>query len=117
MSYKISKVIKSSTTTQANLLPSTSSVTVTSSSESQPPIPLIDTAPPHLVYCLCTSVASSSSNKALSSTIGLLFSSLPAETSPVLETSTTSDTIPSTSQAPKKKKLARKKCPDKAISP
>ncbi|GFT63189.1 uncharacterized protein TNCV_4746881 [Trichonephila clavipes] len=45
MTSKIPVVSKSSTTTQANLLPSTSSVTVTSSSESQPSIPLIDTTP------------------------------------------------------------------------
>ncbi|GFX44407.1 uncharacterized protein TNCV_1394281 [Trichonephila clavipes] len=45
MTSKIPVVNKSSTTTQANLLPSTSSVTVTSSSESRPSIPLIDTTP------------------------------------------------------------------------
>ncbi|GFT31141.1 hypothetical protein TNCV_3645391 [Trichonephila clavipes] len=42
-------VTKSSTSTQTQLLPSTSSVTVTSS-ESQPPIPLIEMLlPPHLI--------------------------------------------------------------------
>ncbi|GFT09269.1 hypothetical protein TNCV_5061611 [Trichonephila clavipes] len=73
MSSQIPTVTKSSTTTQANLLPSTSSVTVTSSSESQPPIPLIDTAPT-TSNSPCTYVASSSSNKVLPSTTGPLFS-------------------------------------------
>ncbi|GFT27100.1 uncharacterized protein TNCV_4676151 [Trichonephila clavipes] len=45
MSSKITALTKSSTKTQAHFFPPTSSVTVTSSSESQPPIPLMDTAP------------------------------------------------------------------------
>ncbi|GFU57348.1 hypothetical protein TNCV_3635331 [Trichonephila clavipes] len=83
MSSGIPTVAKSSTPTQAHLLPSTSSVAIPTSSESQPPIPLIHTAP-------ATSIS--------------MFSPLPPETSPVLETTTTSNTIPFTSQAPKKKK-------------
>ncbi|GFX10164.1 hypothetical protein TNCV_1865621 [Trichonephila clavipes] len=75
---------KSSTSTQAHLLPSTSSVAATSS-ESQPHIPLIDTAPATSISS-CTSVASSSSNKALSSSTVSTFSVLQAETSSVLET-------------------------------
>ncbi|GFT02051.1 putative RNA-directed DNA polymerase from transposon X-element [Trichonephila clavipes] len=89
-------LLRPKTPNSLTLLPSTSSVTVTSSSESQLPIPLLDTAPA-TSNSQCTSVASSSSNKALSSTTGPMFSSLPAETSPVLETSATSNTIPSTS--------------------
>ncbi|GFT43136.1 uncharacterized protein TNCV_5119871 [Trichonephila clavipes] len=42
-------VFKSSTSTQAQLLPSTSSVIVTSSSKSQPPIPLKILLPSHLI--------------------------------------------------------------------
>ncbi|GFX06689.1 hypothetical protein TNCV_1752921 [Trichonephila clavipes] len=51
------------------------------------------------------------------STTGPMFSPSPAETRPVLETFTTSDTIHSTSQAPKKTETRKKKCPDKAITP
>ncbi|GFX31570.1 hypothetical protein TNCV_688181 [Trichonephila clavipes] len=61
---------------------------------------LIDTAPA-TSSILCTSVRSS--NKDLSSSTVPMFSTLPPKTSPVLETITTSNTIPSTSQAPKRK--------------
>ncbi|GFT41204.1 hypothetical protein TNCV_3403611 [Trichonephila clavipes] len=57
MSSSIPTVAKSSTSTQAHLLPSTSSIAVTTSSESQPPISLIVTAPA-TSSSLCTSVAS-----------------------------------------------------------
>ncbi|GFW15715.1 hypothetical protein TNCV_3582131 [Trichonephila clavipes] len=116
MTSRIPTITKSSTSTQAQLLPSTSSVPVTPSSESQPPIPLIDTAPA-TSNSICTCVASSSSNKKLFSTTGPMFSPSPAETSPVLKTSTTSDTIPSTSQVSKMTKTLKKKCPHKAITP
>ncbi|GFT01170.1 hypothetical protein TNCV_3373061 [Trichonephila clavipes] len=94
----IPTVTKSSTTTQANLLPFTTFIPVTSSSESQSPIPSIDTTPATF-NGLCASIASSSSNKKLPSATGLMFPPLPAEPSPVPETSTTSNTIPSISQA------------------
>ncbi|GFX92536.1 putative RNA-directed DNA polymerase from transposon BS [Trichonephila clavipes] len=81
MSSKIPTVTKSSTTTQANLLPSTSSATVTSSSESQPPVSIIDTAP--------TTFNSLSISSASCSSIACH----------VLETTTTtSNIIPATSQ-------------------
>ncbi|GFV00956.1 hypothetical protein TNCV_1387701 [Trichonephila clavipes] len=89
MSSIIPTVAKSSTSLMhIYLLPSTSSVVVTTSSEFQAHIPLIDTTPA-TSRSLCTSVASSFSNKALSSSTGSIFSPLPAETSPVLETTTT----------------------------
>ncbi|GFV88121.1 hypothetical protein TNCV_3242701 [Trichonephila clavipes] len=82
---------------------------VTTSSESQPSIPLIDTAP-DTFNSLSTSVASSSTNKALSSSTVSMFTPLSAETSHVHETTTTaSNTIPSTSHAENKlQKLAGK---------
>ncbi|GFW95416.1 hypothetical protein TNCV_2500961 [Trichonephila clavipes] len=83
MSSRIPTVTKSSTSIQAHLLPSTSCVAAKTSSESQPSIYLIDTAPA-TSSSLCTSVASSSSNKALSSSTVSMFSPLPAETSQVL---------------------------------
>ncbi|GFU10045.1 hypothetical protein TNCV_1797351 [Trichonephila clavipes] len=101
MTSRIPTFTKSSTSTQAQLLPYISFLTVTSSFESQPPIHLIDTAPA-TSNSQCTSVASLSSNKTLSSTTGPSFSPSPDEISHVLETSTTADTTPSTSQAPKK---------------
>ncbi|GFV30210.1 hypothetical protein TNCV_96871 [Trichonephila clavipes] len=118
MSSKISTVTKSSTTTQAHFLLSTSSATVTSSSESQPSIPLIDTALT-TSNSISTSAASFSSNKALSSSTVSMFTPLPAEIYPVLETSTTtSNTIPSTSQAAKQTlKSRRKKRPNRSITP
>ncbi|GFX73759.1 hypothetical protein TNCV_4290751 [Trichonephila clavipes] len=94
-------VTKSSTTTQANLLPSQSSATVISSSKSQPPIPLIETVPTTF-NSLSTSAASSLSNKALSSSKVSMFTPLPAETCPVIETSTIiSNIIPFAPQAAK----------------
>ncbi|GFX35189.1 uncharacterized protein TNCV_2331291 [Trichonephila clavipes] len=98
MSTKTPVAIKSSTTSQANLLPSTSSVTITSSSESQPPIPLIYTVP-----TTSNSLSTSSlSNKVLSSSKVSMFTPLPAEKCPVIETSTTiSKTILPPTQAAK----------------
>ncbi|GFX16420.1 hypothetical protein TNCV_601431 [Trichonephila clavipes] len=98
MTFEIPTVTKTSTSSQAHLLPSTSFVAVTTSSESQPSISLIDTVPA-TSNNLCTSVPSSLSNKTLSSSIGSIFSPVSAEASPVLEISITSNTIPSTSQA------------------
>ncbi|GFU42054.1 hypothetical protein TNCV_4677331 [Trichonephila clavipes] len=100
---RIPTVSKSSTSTQAHLLPSTSSVAVTTSPESHSPIPLIDIAPTTSNSLYTSVVPSFLSNKTLSSSTGSMFSPSPAETSPVPETSTTSNTIPSTSQAPQKK--------------
>ncbi|GFV82472.1 uncharacterized protein TNCV_3982641 [Trichonephila clavipes] len=86
-------VTKSSTSTQAQLLPSISSDTVTLSSESQPPSPLTDTTPA-ISNSLFISAASSSSTAC-----------------PVLETTTTtSNTIPATSQDAKQ---TSKPCRDK----
>ncbi|GFX97662.1 uncharacterized protein TNCV_3065501 [Trichonephila clavipes] len=118
MSSKILAVTKSSTTTQENFVPSTSSVPVTSSSESESPIPLIDTAPA-TSNSLPTSAASSSSNKALYSSTVSVFTSLPAETCPIVETSTTiSNTTLSTSQAAKQTlKSRRKKRPNRSNNP
>ncbi|GFW64536.1 hypothetical protein TNCV_3513581 [Trichonephila clavipes] len=60
MSPSVPAVIKSSTSTQAELVPSTSSVTVASPSQSQPPNSVIDTAPT-TSNSLSISAASSSS--------------------------------------------------------
>ncbi|GFT33526.1 RNA-directed DNA polymerase from mobile element jockey [Trichonephila clavipes] len=100
MSPKIPAVTKSSTTTQANLLPSTSSATVTTSSVSQPSISVIDTAPT-TSNNLSISAASSSSSAC-----------------PILETTTTtSNTITATCQDAKEtSKLRRKKRPPKNTS-
>ncbi|GFW57072.1 uncharacterized protein TNCV_1116001 [Trichonephila clavipes] len=57
---KVPAVTKSSASTQAQLLPSTSSVTGTLSSESQPPIPLTNSAL-SMSNCLSTPATSSSS--------------------------------------------------------
>ncbi|GFW71716.1 uncharacterized protein TNCV_219301 [Trichonephila clavipes] len=93
-------VFKSSTSTQAQLLPpSTSSVLVTSSSKSQPPIPLKNTAPT-TSNNLSTSAASSSSKISMST---------PLTASHVQNTTTTSNTIPSTSQDAKQTSKLRKK--------
>ncbi|GFX04284.1 uncharacterized protein TNCV_3974331 [Trichonephila clavipes] len=81
-------VFKSSASTQAQLLPFTSSVLVTSSSKSQPPIPLKNTAPT-TSNNLSTSAASSSSTISMST---------PLTASQLQNTTTTSITIPSTSQ-------------------
>ncbi|GFT42834.1 hypothetical protein TNCV_2172821, partial [Trichonephila clavipes] len=60
MSPSVPAVTKSSTSTQAELVPSTSSVTVASPSKSQPPNSLIDTVPT-TSNSLSLSAASSSS--------------------------------------------------------
>ncbi|GFS79624.1 hypothetical protein TNCV_3187291 [Trichonephila clavipes] len=80
MSSKIHALTKSSTKIQAHLLPPTSSVPVTSSSESQPPIPLMDTTP--ATNSLSTSAASSSSNRTLSPSTSPMFTALSTVTSP-----------------------------------
>ncbi|GFU23480.1 hypothetical protein TNCV_113991 [Trichonephila clavipes] len=72
MTSRIPTVTKSSTTSQAHLLPSTSSVAVTTTSETQPYITLIDTAPA-TYNSPCTSAASSLSNKELSSSTGCIY--------------------------------------------
>ncbi|GFT26356.1 uncharacterized protein TNCV_264011 [Trichonephila clavipes] len=97
MSPSIPEVIKSSTSTQAELVPSTSSVTVASPSQSPPPNSVIDTAPT-TSNSLSISAASSSSTACS-----------------VLETTTTiSNTIPATSQdANQTSKPRRKKRPPK----
>ncbi|GFW64596.1 putative RNA-directed DNA polymerase from transposon BS [Trichonephila clavipes] len=92
-------VLKSSTSTQAQLLPSTSSVIVTSSSNSQPPIPLKNTAP-STVNNLSTSAASSSSTISMSTSLSA---------SPLQNTTTTSNTMLSTSQDAKQTSKPRKK--------
>ncbi|GFU62570.1 hypothetical protein TNCV_1314051 [Trichonephila clavipes] len=61
MSSRIPTVTKSSTSTQAHILPSTS-FAFTTTSESHPPIPLIDTDPA-TSNSLCSYVASPLSNK------------------------------------------------------
>ncbi|GFV11599.1 putative RNA-directed DNA polymerase from transposon BS [Trichonephila clavipes] len=97
ISSSVPAVNKSSASTQAELVPSTSSVTVASPSKSQPPNSLIDTAP-------TTSDSLSISAESSSSTA-----------CPVLETTTTtSNTISATSQdANQISKLRRKKRPPK----
>ncbi|GFV77868.1 putative RNA-directed DNA polymerase from transposon BS [Trichonephila clavipes] len=75
MSPSIPEVVKSSTSTQAELIPSTSSVTVASPSKSPPPTSVIDTAP-------TTSNSLSISAASSSSTAGS-----------VLETTTTTSTV------------------------
>ncbi|GFS96213.1 hypothetical protein TNCV_1141801 [Trichonephila clavipes] len=81
ISSSIPAVTKSSTSTQAQLLPSTSSVTVTSPSKSLPPNSVLDTIPTASDN-LSISTASSSSTAC----------SVPETTT------TTSNTIPTTSQ-------------------
>ncbi|GFV45251.1 hypothetical protein TNCV_2496091 [Trichonephila clavipes] len=90
-------VIKSSTSTEAQLAPSTSSVTVISPSISQPPNSVIDT------------VSTASDNLSIST------ASSSSTTSSVLETTTTtSNIIPATSQdTTQTSKPRRKKCPPK----
>ncbi|GFT39768.1 hypothetical protein TNCV_4869391 [Trichonephila clavipes] len=57
-------------------------------------------------------------NKQIADLVETMFSPLPAETSPALELPTSSVTIPSTSQAPKKtKKTCKELCPKKSITP
>ncbi|GFT69187.1 putative RNA-directed DNA polymerase from transposon BS [Trichonephila clavipes] len=97
ISSSVAAVNKSSTSTQAELVPSTSSVTVASPSNSQPPNSVIDTAPA-TSNSLSISAASSSSTACS-----------------VLETTTTiSNTIPATSQDTNQtSKPRRKKRPPK----
>ncbi|GFW63665.1 uncharacterized protein TNCV_4329531 [Trichonephila clavipes] len=97
MSPSVPAVIKSSTSTQTELVPSTSSVTVASPSKSQPPTSVIDTAPT-TSNSLSISAASSSSTACS-----------------VLETTTTtSNTIPTISQdTTQTSKPRRKKRPPK----
>ncbi|GFW87095.1 uncharacterized protein TNCV_5124491 [Trichonephila clavipes] len=97
MSPSVPAVIKSSTSTQAELVPSTSSVTVASPSKSQPPNSLIDTVST-TSNSLSISAASSSSTACS-----------------VLETTTTtSNTIPTISQdTTQTSKPRRKKRPPK----
>ncbi|GFU85785.1 hypothetical protein TNCV_1069301 [Trichonephila clavipes] len=97
MSSSVPAVTISSTSTQAQLVPSTSSETVTSSSKSQSLISVIDTVPT-ASNSLSISAASSSSTACS-----------------VLETTTTiSNTIPATSQdANQTSKPRRKKRPPK----
>ncbi|GFU10525.1 hypothetical protein TNCV_1102161 [Trichonephila clavipes] len=64
MSPSIPEVIKSSTSTQAELVPSTSSVTVASPSQSPPPNSVIDTTP-STSNSLSISAASSSSQSVI----------------------------------------------------
>ncbi|GFW40969.1 hypothetical protein TNCV_4370171 [Trichonephila clavipes] len=92
-------VFKSSTSTQAQLLSSTSFVIVTSSSKSQPPIPLKNTA-------LTTSNNLSTCAASSSSTISM---STPLPASPLQNTTMTSNTILSTSQDAKQTSKPRKK--------
>ncbi|GFW75347.1 putative RNA-directed DNA polymerase from transposon BS [Trichonephila clavipes] len=109
ISSSVPAVTKPSTSTHAQLLPSTPFVTVISSSESQPSIPLIDTATT-TSNNLSTSAAFSSSNKALSSSNVSMFTPLPAETCPAVETETSiTNTIPFTSQDAKQTSKSRKK--------
>ncbi|GFV47957.1 hypothetical protein TNCV_1994411 [Trichonephila clavipes] len=97
ISSSVPAVNKSSTSNQAELVPSTSSVTVASPSKSQPPNSVIDTAPA-TSNSLSISAASSSSTACS-----------------VLETTTTtSNTIPATSQDTNQtSKPRRKKRPPK----
>ncbi|GFX13676.1 putative RNA-directed DNA polymerase from transposon X-element [Trichonephila clavipes] len=97
MSPSIPEVIKSSTSTQAELVPPTSSVTVASPSKSPPPNSVIDTAP---ITSNSLSISAASSSSTACS---------------VLETTTTiSHTIPATSQdANQTSKPSRKKRPPK----
>ncbi|GFV36867.1 hypothetical protein TNCV_3124081 [Trichonephila clavipes] len=94
ISSSVPVVTKSSTSTQAQVLPSISS-------ESQPPIPLIDIAPT-TSNSLSTSAASSSSTVSM-------FTPLPASCPVLQTTTTTSNTIPSTSQEAKLTSKLRKK--------
>ncbi|GFV06233.1 hypothetical protein TNCV_1928101, partial [Trichonephila clavipes] len=94
---------KSSNTTQANLLPSTSSVSVTSSSKSLPSIPSNDTT-------LTSSNSFYSSNKAIYQYNVSIFRPLPSETCPAVETeSSISNIIPTTSQDRKQTSKSCKK--------
>ncbi|GFW97221.1 hypothetical protein TNCV_4784351 [Trichonephila clavipes] len=97
MSSSVPAVTKSSTSTQAQLVPFTSSVTVTSPSISQPPNSVIDT------------VSTASDNLSISTT-----SSSSTACSVLETTTTTSNTIPTTSQdTTQTSKPRRKKRPPK----
>ncbi|GFW72898.1 uncharacterized protein TNCV_830251 [Trichonephila clavipes] len=98
ISSSVAAVNKSSTSTRAELVPSTSSVTVASPSKPQTPNSVIDTAPTTSNNSLSISAASSSSTACS-----------------VLETTTTiSDSIPTTSQdTTQTSKPCRKKRPPK----
>ncbi|GFX53745.1 hypothetical protein TNCV_1596911 [Trichonephila clavipes] len=111
MSSKIPTLLISSAKIQAHLLLSTSA-TVTSSSESQPHIHLMDTAP-----ATASAASSFSSNKALSSFTLSMFALLLA--CPVLETAyTTPNTIDFKFQAAKQtSKTRRKRRPSRSITP
>ncbi|GFW20157.1 hypothetical protein TNCV_2320981 [Trichonephila clavipes] len=87
ISSSVPAVTKPSTSTQTQLLSSTSSVAATSPSKSQPSIPLIHTAPT-TYNTFATCAAFSSSNKALSSSDVSMFTSLPAKTRSTVETET-----------------------------
>ncbi|GFW36815.1 uncharacterized protein TNCV_4348561 [Trichonephila clavipes] len=98
ISSSVAAVNKPSTSTQAELVPSTSSVTVASPSKSQTPNSVIDTAP---ITSTSLSISAASSSSTACS---------------VLETTTTtiSDSIPTTSQdTTQTSKLRRKKRPPK----
>ncbi|GFW25093.1 uncharacterized protein TNCV_3155961 [Trichonephila clavipes] len=97
MSPSVPAVIKSSTSTQAELVPSTSSVTVASPSKSQPPNSLIDTVP------------------TTSNSLSISAASFSSTACSVLETTTTtSNTITTISQdTPQTSKPRRKKRPPK----
>ncbi|GFV14697.1 hypothetical protein TNCV_2586701 [Trichonephila clavipes] len=111
MSSRILTVTKSPSSTQAHLLMSTFSVAVTTSSSFPLDIPSMNTASSLSMFNnLCTSVAPSSSNQALSPSTISMFPTLPAETSSVLETTTSIfNTIPSTFQASKYTSKPRRK--------
>ncbi|GFW48934.1 hypothetical protein TNCV_3901321 [Trichonephila clavipes] len=98
ISSSVAEVNKSSTSTQAELAPSTSSVTVTSPSKSQPTNSLIDT------------VSTTSDNLSISTTSPSSFTACS-----VFETTTTvSNTMPATSQdTSQTSKPCRKKRPPK----
>ncbi|GFU08301.1 RNase H domain-containing protein [Trichonephila clavipes] len=99
ISSSVLAVIKSSTSIQAQIVPSTSSLIVTSS-ESQPPIPLIDITPT-TSNSLSTSAASSTNTVSM-------FTPLPS--CPVLQTTTTTfNTTPSISEDAKLSSKFRKK--------
>ncbi|GFV71029.1 hypothetical protein TNCV_1447291 [Trichonephila clavipes] len=104
MTTSIPTVTESSTSSQAHLLPSTFSFTITTTSGFQPSVPIIANAPT-TSNNLCTSVASSLSNTALSSSTESMFSPLPAEKQILF----LKVPIPSTCQAKKRQKPAEKK--------
>ncbi|GFU87955.1 uncharacterized protein TNCV_1335241 [Trichonephila clavipes] len=101
MASKITTVTKSSTSTEAQLLPSASSVAATSS-ESQPCVPFV--------------ITTSSASNSLSTSTKTMFTALSNETHPSALETTTSNSIPSTitspvSQASKQKSRRKKRNP------